>query len=315
MPGPFRSLLISGRDRVRFLHNFCTADIRGLSAGHATEAFFTDARGRILAHGYVLMLDQQLQVWLLADDPQRLQKHLERYIISEDVILSVPAIADSIAVSTTGLPSLPGLPTVTPGLCGPVTDIPGQATALCVAWSGQPVCIFCGDADTLATLRHAPELQPRLLSDAELSQLRIAERFPMIGVDLSIEHLAPEAGRNAQAISFTKGCYLGQEPIARIDAIGHVNRSLKRVRLTGLATPASETGIEPPGSSATAAATAAVGAELLLADGTSAGTITSAAVTADEASGLAVLRLASLSQITHARTTDGRLLPVTLTEG
>ena len=56
--------------------------------------------------------------------------------------------------------------------------------------------------------------------------LRIEAGFPKHGVDITEDHLAQEANRTKLAISFTKGCYLGQEPIARIDALGHVNRSL-----------------------------------------------------------------------------------------
>ena len=50
----------------------------------------------------------------------------------------------------------------------------------------------------------------------------------MLGIDLTEDNLAPEGGRNTRAISYTKGCYLGQEPIARLDALGHVNRQLYR---------------------------------------------------------------------------------------
>lgn len=306
MSSQIQTLLVSGRDRVRFLHNFCTADIRGLTAGHAREAFFTDARGRILAHGYVLMLEDHLQVWLLADDPQRLRKHLDRYIISEDVVLSQPVASESITFDAAGMESFPGLPVVAPGCCGVFADQHGWAAGLCVSWAGQPIGMYCGDPATIASLRDAPELQTRLLSNAALERLRITERFPIIGVDLSIDHLAPEADRNAQAICYTKGCYLGQEPIARIDAIGHVNRALRKVRLTGLAGASSPTDGDH--------GAAIVGAELLLPDGAVAGTVTSAAVVGADALGLSVLRLASLGQINIARPGDGRGVPATVEE-
>jgi hypothetical protein len=61
--------------------------------------------------------------------------------------------------------------------------------------------------------------------------LRIAAGFPLHGIDVSAENLAQEAARTERAISFTKGCYLGQEPIARIDALGHVNRVLCRLQV------------------------------------------------------------------------------------
>ena len=63
--------------------------------------------------------------------------------------------------------------------------------------------------------------------------LRIEAGLPVFGVDISDDNLAQEVGRTKTAISFTKGCYLGQEPIARLDALGHVNRELRSLRLTG----------------------------------------------------------------------------------
>jgi hypothetical protein len=66
---------------------------------------------------------------------------------------------------------------------------------------------------------------------AVFEALRIEAGFPRYGVDITDDNIAQEAGRTRQAISFTKGCYLGQEPIARLDAMGHVNRELRGVRL------------------------------------------------------------------------------------
>ena len=63
--------------------------------------------------------------------------------------------------------------------------------------------------------------------------LRIEAGLSVYGVDISEENLAQEVGLMITAISFTKGCYLGQEPIARIDALGHVNRELRSLRITG----------------------------------------------------------------------------------
>jgi folate-binding protein YgfZ len=67
---------------------------------------------------------------------------------------------------------------------------------------------------------------------AAFHALRIAAGFPLYGLDISEEQLAQEVGRTSRAISFTKGCYLGQEPIARIDAMGHVNRELRRLEFS-----------------------------------------------------------------------------------
>jgi hypothetical protein len=70
-----------------------------------------------------------------------------------------------------------------------------------------------------------------------LETLRIESGTPLLGVDFDERNLPQEVGRDAQAISFTKGCYLGQETVARIDALGHVNQRIAGVRFGGDAPP------------------------------------------------------------------------------
>jgi folate-binding protein YgfZ len=67
--------------------------------------------------------------------------------------------------------------------------------------------------------------------------MRLETGTPLYGVDFDDDNLPQEVGRNEQAISFTKGCYLGQETVARIDALGHVNQQLVGVRFDGEAIP------------------------------------------------------------------------------
>jgi hypothetical protein len=66
---------------------------------------------------------------------------------------------------------------------------------------------------------------------------RIEAGFPWFGVDLSDKNLPQEAARDRQAISFVKGCYIGQETVARIDALGHVNKTLVGVKFSGARVP------------------------------------------------------------------------------
>ncbi|TXT38384.1 MAG: folate-binding protein YgfZ [Planctomycetota bacterium] len=75
----------------------------------------------------------------------------------------------------------------------------------------------------------------------EIHASRVAAGFPIYGIDITEDNLAQEVGRTELAISFTKGCYLGQEPIARIDAMGHVNRQLCRIELSSGPLPDSGT--------------------------------------------------------------------------
>jgi folate-binding protein YgfZ len=70
---------------------------------------------------------------------------------------------------------------------------------------------------------------------------RIESGMPRYGVDFNEENLPQEVGRDREAISFTKGCYLGQETVARIDALGHVNQRLAGVRFFGSGVPSGGT--------------------------------------------------------------------------
>ncbi len=70
---------------------------------------------------------------------------------------------------------------------------------------------------------------------------RIERGFPWFGRDITDRNLPQEIGRDRLAISFVKGCYLGQETVARIDALGHVNKTLVGVRFLGPTIPASGT--------------------------------------------------------------------------
>ena len=81
-----------------------------------------------------------------------------------------------------------------------------------------------------------PTVQNRLSTDAVpcgidvFETARIEAGTPLYGRDITAENLPQEIDRDRLAISFTKGCYLGQETVARIDALGHVNRLLRLVK-------------------------------------------------------------------------------------
>src|SRR5262249_54035500 len=77
-----------------------------------------------------------------------------------------------------------------------------------------------------------------LCDESVFEAARIEYGTPLFGRDFSDENLPQEVGRDRQAISFTKGCYLGQETVARIDALGHVNRLLRGVKFESDSVPA-----------------------------------------------------------------------------
>ncbi len=298
---PFIRLLASGHDRAKFLHNFCTNNMKAMPTGSACEAFFTDVKARILAHGYVLAFENTHEIWISPGDPAALLKHLNRYIITEDVAI----VADDPSSATLcfhadekcltavraeqlvyGADVLPDDAIATAAsqslrFGSAQTDQSFAVTGLLVTWAEQPLLFLTGPAAPLAALGSRLDASgvSALMSD-QIESHRINERYPLIGRDMTSDNLAPEAERNVRAISYTKGCYLGQEPIARLDAMGHVNRALRVVEIHG-----------------SCHVTSQGGCPLETADGTIVGTLTSAIQRTDEVShGLAMVKVNAINQ-------------------
>ena len=82
---------------------------------------------------------------------------------------------------------------------------------------------------------------------AAFEKARIEADTPLYGRDIGEDNLPQEVGRNAQAISFSKGCYLGQETVARIASLGHVNQLLAGVRFDGHTVPPAGTELTADG--------------------------------------------------------------------
>lgn len=221
---------MTGADRGSFLHNFCTNQIKGLTVGRGCEAFVTSIKGRILFHVFVFAEEHSLWIETEPGQATDLLAHLHQYIITEDVQLldrteELGQIYLSGAEGEQRLQKLfPASYTLPPKLgqtrCESVLvrqfsfgSPPGYSLVMPrveeAKWRSQLLALGAAEAPTEV-----------------FEALRIESGFPRHGVDITADHLAQEAARTSLAISFAKGCYLGQEPIARIDALGHVNRSL-----------------------------------------------------------------------------------------
>lgn len=234
---------LTGKDRVSFLHNLCTNDIKKLEVGHGCEAFFTDVRGKILCHTLLFAESDRHVIATAPNHADVLAPHLDKYLIREDV---------QINDRSTELAEIL--------LAGPTTEARLQAQGV-AAPAGMLCCSVATLADAevmlirvpLATvpafvLRCArdkgPQLEAHLAEQGvvragdELAEVaRIEAGFPRSGRDVTQENLPQEVNRDATAISFTKGCYLGQETVARIDALGHVNKQLVRLSFAGDSVP------------------------------------------------------------------------------
>jgi folate-binding protein YgfZ len=250
---------LGGPDRVRLLHNLCTNDIKGLPPGRGCEAFVTNVQGKILAHVRVFAEAQSLWLDTVPGAAPALLAHFNRYVIMEKVeladrtgefaqLLVVGPAAKRVvaAAAQRDVPELSDLEHVAVSLAGHACRLMNNDSL------GLPAIelrLAAGNARPVwQAVWHAGQpLGLRAMGERAYETLRVEAGLPDYGVDIDDSNLPQEVGRDRRDISFTKGCYLGQETVARIDALGHVNR-----HLVGLAIPG-QRAVPPAGSAISAA--------------------------------------------------------------
>jgi folate-binding protein YgfZ len=231
-------LVFTGPDRVKCLQNLTTADVKRLTPGAGCEAFVTSTQGKTLAF-VTLHIPPEGENVLLRTDLEardRLLNHIQKYTIFDDVAFSdltsevseVYLAGESILEHAASLgwgvpPTELGVADLRLGASGSIQIIPECPTG------GMGLCLLGDQALVEHARRTLEDLVGAILpgSAEEFEGLRVAAGWPKNGAEVTPDHLPQEIGRDARAISFTKGCYLGQETVARLDALGHVNRILR----------------------------------------------------------------------------------------
>lgn len=273
---PWSALELTGADRVRFLNGLVTCDVKALAPGAGAYGFFTSAQGKVLADCVVLADADTLWVQLAPALLDEMHDHVEKYRIADRV--TVTKRQDLIAVRWIGAAAEGAVARLLPEAAVPEADwshlelarggAGGRAVRL--ARLGAPaVALVVPAASADGLLREALDLGAAAAPAEELESLRVGAGIARFGVDFGREHFPQETGAEAEAVSYSKGCYLGQEVVARIHYRGGVNRGLRGLRFAAAAPPALGTG--------------------LIADGHAVGRVTSTARCSGDSVGLAVL--------------------------
>lgn len=228
---------LAGADRAPLLHKFLTQDVVGKQPGEGSEGFLCNVQGRIVGYVYFFVEDDRIVLDTSAGEATPLMNHLDRYIIREDVTLhdlSTERQEWLVAGKEAGglLMRLTGT--------APPQAMYSHLTASIAEHEVQLRRVPFGGADSYFVT--APAVAAEAIAaalaeagavacDAEVVEaLRIESATPLYGIDITVDNLPQEVDRDAQAIHFRKGCYLGQETVARIDALGHVNKKLRLVK-------------------------------------------------------------------------------------
>jgi folate-binding protein YgfZ len=230
---------VLGEDRARLLHAMSTQDVQSLTPGHGAYAFFLNAQGRILGDVNVFCRED---FFLLDTEPESRQKlfdHIERYIIADDVTLE-DATGEMATIAIEG----PQAVAILERLGAPAPEVDYETRA----WAGMIVArisstgaggffIFlhpAKKADVIAAME-AEGIAEATADDART--VRIEHGRPRYGEEITERYLVQETAQ-LQAVSFSKGCYLGQEIVERVRSRAQIHRVLRRVELESAETPA-----------------------------------------------------------------------------
>jgi folate-binding protein YgfZ len=245
---------MSGEDRASFLHGMCSNDIKGLKPGSVIAALFLTERAHLIAEANVwaaddaLLLEMERALW------PNVRAHLERFLVADDVELEEPDEAASYegviqdgVIQIDGPQAGPaiaavfGEPAALPGAWRFGKTADGALVAQVTRWGAPAFAI-------LAPPGRAPEIVARMtaaggerdnfreigIDAAEIA--RVESGTARVGVDTNDKTIALEA-RMEPAISFSKGCYVGQETVERATARGALKRRLMGLTIEGARVP------------------------------------------------------------------------------
>jgi folate-binding protein YgfZ len=234
-------ILITGGDRLRWLNGMVSNAVQSLPEGQGNYSFLLSVQGRIQGDGYVYRRAGDLLLDTGHDQVSALMSHLDHFVIMDDVELA-DVSRDWTALSLAG----PHAPQVlaTLGFVAPESN--GENPTIHTARIGEVACTIIA-AYHVSVPRYelwfAPEhvfavwetLQAAGATACGLQAveaLRVLDGIPLYGVDLNDRDL-PQETAQMRALSFTKGCYLGQEIVERIRSRGKVHRQFRQFALSG----------------------------------------------------------------------------------
>jgi folate-binding protein YgfZ len=241
----FRSrLCLTGGDRVRFLHGQVTNDVKSLAAGQGCYAALVTAKGRMESDLNIYCLTEELLLDFEPGLATPVARRLEKYIVADDVqvvdvataysLLSVQGPKSGRIISDLGIwPELPKQPLeqikVEAGGWGEVYLMNKPRTGFAGFDLFVPTEALQPVAQKLMTAAKSAGGVP--CGWAALEIARVEAGIPRFGADMDDSNFPRECGIEAQAVSYTKGCYIGQEVLNRIHTMGHVNKQLRGLRL------------------------------------------------------------------------------------
>jgi len=244
---PRLQIAVAGQDRSAYLQGLLTNDIQALTPGSGCYSAWLSPQGRMLTDMHVLESGGMILLDVPAETLESTLARLEQFIFTEDV--RVGSLAQSLGSVWIHGPASPQvLERVIHGARGlgdwaeyrhDQFEYGDQPVSIArISQLGVPgYCVYV-ERSLMAGLSAALEAAGAVVAPAEaIEAARIEAEYPIFGVDMSEDTIPLEAGIEARAISFTKGCYVGQEVIIRVLHRGHgrVVKKLMSLHIEGSA--------------------------------------------------------------------------------
>ena len=237
-------LRLTGSDRAAYLHRIISNDVEGLAVGEGNYATILTNRGKIIADMNVYVFEDFIGIETNSETTSSLYQELDKYLIADDVAIEdfterTGAIGVHGPESAELLRAAYGLDVgYLPEHHSVVGEIDGRRiVCVCANETGEIGYNLYTESgsmewlwDTTLTKGRAFDAQPVGLT--ALNTLRVEAGIPRYGMELDAS-IFPQEAELEQAISFEKGCYIGQEIVARMKYRGHPNRLLRGFEITG----------------------------------------------------------------------------------
>ena len=220
--------LVRGRDRARFLHNVTSNDIKKMMPGSACYAFLLTPQGRVQADVNLFCFPEHFLIDTEPELREKVPPLILKYKVADQVeIEDITEKTGSIGVEGPQAPRLREAFAKDP-----------EFTVVDATVTGQPGFRVISAIEKFPQLTRVAQAAGAIAANAdEARAVRIENGKPRYGEDIR-ESSLPQETQQMHAVSFTKGCYLGQEIVERIRAQGHVNKLLVRLELESPDPPA-----------------------------------------------------------------------------
>ncbi len=224
-------IAVTGADAQQFLQARVTSDVKALKSGDGQESALLDRKAHLVAYFSLYFLDNTYWIVSTSDQTATILKELETYLFAEKVSFKDDS-ANKIFFTVQGAYSQKLLSQIISQ-----DHLIGQSAldGHSIIWIRKSITGELGyfliadkkDSSVISKLeKRAEEIHMVPLSKETLNTARIEAGLPQVGIDVDHENLLPETSLDINCVSYTKGCYLGQEVIARVKAQGAPRRGL-----------------------------------------------------------------------------------------